>query len=562
MKRFVTFLFLVFISGIYAQNDWSVTSSLPTIPYTPGPGYVNIVKAGFDTDNDGWGEFICAYSDADSNFILMYEASADNTYDLVWQWKYPVPANSFAGIVVGDLDGNGVVEIITTMPSVTDGTNPPRLWVFEWNGVTGENKYGSYSGSDFTPHSSWNFDLAANTDYRPYSLTIEDIDDDGMNELIVGVRSGDNGREVLVANVSGTFSSGFVAWNIEYQVNGWGGGSLYSVTTGDLDGDGHKEIHAMLWNLFSLRFIEVTGANTYALVNELLEIYPETDYGALDGVCVGNVNNDGSNEMYIAGTEDPNQVFCITNVTDVSTIDSTDIRNSEFYKIPAPVDGGFRSMQLADPDGDGKADLMIAGERNGRVYDLEYKGSGDPADSANWDLNIAFDLFEECAADLGITADSAANLLTPRLFYGHITENDMDQDGHNEYVVINWSPDIGSWANDQELWVVENGVASGFTFDGNRIPKQIVLRQNYPNPFNPETKIPYTLQTASDVSIVIYDLLGQKVRTLVNEFKAAGDYETQWNGLTDAGSQAASGVYIYKLITKDKQISKRMNLIR
>jgi len=557
-------LTLLLLFGVNAQNTWDATFGIPLIPFAPETGYLNIVKSGFDTDNDGWGEFICAFSDApaDSNFILMYEASADNTYDLVWYWKYPVSANSFPGITVGDLDGNGVVEIITTMPSIDGGTNPPRLWVFEWNGVTGENKYGSYTGSDFVPHSSWNFDVAASIDYRPYSLTVEDIDGDGTNELIVGVRSATDGREVLVATVSGSFITGFVAWNIEYQINGWGGGSLYSVTTGDLDGDGHKEIHAMLWNLFSLRFIEVTAANTYALVNELLEIYPETDYGALDGVCVCDVNNDGTNEMYIAGTEDPNMVFCITNVTDVSAIDSTDIRNSEFYQIPAPVDGGLRSMYAVDPDGDGKTDLMIAGERNGRVYDLEYKGSGDPSNAANWDLYIAFDLFEECAADLGITADSAAQLLTPRLFYGHPSGIDMDQDGHKEYAVINWSPDVGSWVNDQELWIVENGVAGGFTFNGNGIPKQIVLQQNYPNPFNPETKIPYNLQTAGDVSVVVYDLLGRKVRTLVNEVQSAGSYETHWDGLTDAGSQAASGIYIYKLTTKDKQISKKMNLIR
>jgi len=561
MNKFLLVIFALFlISGAYAQS-WDVSWNLGDLPYQPGANDVSIVKAGFDTDEDGWGEFICAYSDLDSNYILMYEASADDVYDLVWSWQYPVAANTFPGIVVGDLDGNGVVEIITTMPSVADGTNPPRLWVFEWNGVTGENKYGSYSGSDFVPHSSWNFDVAVSTDYRPYSLTIEDIDGDATNELIVGVRSGTNDREVLVANVSGTFITGFVAWNIEYQVNGWGGGSMYSVTTGDLDGDGNQEIHAMLWNLFSLRFIEVTGADTYTLVNELLEVF-STDYGALDGVVVTDVNGDGTNEMYIAGTENDNQVFCITNVTDVSTIDTTDIQNSRFYKLPAPVDGGLRSMYEADPDGDGNVDLMIAGERNGRVFDLEYKGTGDPADSASWDLSIAFDVFEECAADLGISVDSAQSLLTPRLFYGHPADTDMDQDGYNEYVVINWSADFASWANDKVVWVVENGTASGFTFEGNGIPTRIVLSQNYPNPFNPETKIPYNLENAGDISITIYDLLGQKVRTLVNDFKAAGNYTTQWDGLTDAGAQAASGVYIYKLTTKDKQISKKMNLIR
>ncbi len=559
-KFLLTLLSFLFITGVHAQNNWDLAWNLGQMPFAaPNSSEMGIVKAGFDTDEDGWGEFLCAYTDLDSNFILMYEASADDTYDLVWYWKYPVPANTFAGIAVGDLDGNGTVEIITTNPSVADGTNPPRIWIFEWNGVTGENKYGNYSGSSFLPHAEWNFDLPVSTDFRPYSLTIEDIDGDATNELIVGVRSGDRDREVLVASVSGTFVSGFVAWNIEYNLQGLTGGSMYSVTTGDLDNDGNGEIHAFLWDLFTLRFIESTGPDTYQLVNELIEVFPADDYGAVDGVRVADVNNDGTNEMYIAGTEPDNQLFIITNITDVSTIDSADIQN--FYSIPITDDGKLRSMYVADPDGDGNADLMIAGERNGQIFDLEYKGTGDPADSANWDLTIAFDIFEVAAADLGITADSAANLISPRMFYGHPAD-DMDQDGNDEYVFVNYSADYSSWPGDQCLWLIESGTASRISFDGTNIPKKIVLGQNYPNPFNPETKFTYNLQKAGDVSVIIYDLLGQKVKTLVNDFKSAGSYSATWDGLTDEGVQAASGVYIYKLTTKDKQISKKMNLIR
>jgi len=76
--------------------------------------------------------------------------------------------------------------------------------------------------------------------------TIEDI-----NELIIGVRSGDDGRGVYVAQITGTVA-GINFWNAEYVFNGWSGGSLYSVTTGDLDGDGLLEIHAVMWNMMSV----------------------------------------------------------------------------------------------------------------------------------------------------------------------------------------------------------------------------------------------------------------------------------------------------------------------
>jgi len=563
LNTLTSLLTFLFISVSHAQNSWDISWSLDQMPFAAtNSSEMSIVKAGFDTDEDGWGEFICAYSDLDSNFILMYEASANDNYDLVWSWKYPVNANTFPGIAVGDLDGNGTVEIITTMPSVADGTNPPRLWVFEWNGVTGENKYGSYIGGTSAPHAQWNFDLPDNTDFRPYSLTIEDIDNDANNELIVGTRQGDRGREVMVVSVTGIFVTGFVGWNIEYNLQGLTGGAMYSVTTGDLDNDGKREIHALLWDLFTLRIIECTGPNTFQLVNELIEVFPNYDFGALDGVGVADVNNDGTNEMYVAGMNGlsgPNQLFMITNTTDVSTIDSADVK--KFYRLPGIGTSGLRSMYIADPDADGKTDLMIAGERNGQIFDLEYKGTGDPADTTNWELNIAFDLFEIVSADLGITIDSAQSVVSPRFFYGHPAQ-DMDKDGKNEYVFVNYSADWVSWPADQCLWVIESGDLSNIDLKGNGIPKRIVLSQNYPNPFNPETKFSYDLQKAGNVSIIIYDLLGRKIRTLANGFNTAGKHSVEWDGLTDLGNEAASGVYIYKLKANGKELSRKMNLVR
>ncbi|KAA3653659.1 MAG: hypothetical protein DWQ10_18255, partial [Calditrichaeota bacterium] len=302
-KVLLLLLFLLFVSGVYGQNTWNFAWKMDQQPFTPpaAGSEMGIVKSGFDTDEDGWGEFVCAYTDKDSNYVLMYEANGDNSYVLVWYWRYPVDANTFAGIVIGDMDNNGVVEIITSMPSVVsaENPNPSRLWIFEWNGVQGENKYGVYAGEDFTPTSEWNFNLDDNIDFRPYSLTVEDIDLDGTNELIVGVRAGDRGREVLVADVIGEFSS-LGAWNVEYNLPALSGGALYNVSTGDLDNDGNREIHVAIWNLFSLMIIECTGPNTYEVQVEHNAIFSASgiDHGALDAVRVADANNDGVNELY------------------------------------------------------------------------------------------------------------------------------------------------------------------------------------------------------------------------------------------------------------------------
>ncbi len=80
-----------------------------------------------------------------------------------------------------------------------------------------------------------------------------------------------------------------------------------------------------------------------------------------------------------------------------------------------------------------------------------------------------------------------------------------------------------------------------------QLPTVYKLEQNYPNPFNPSTTINYQLPEAGSVRIVIYNMLGQIVRTLVNEEQSAGYYSQIWNGADDSNRKVASGVYIYRI---------------
>jgi hypothetical protein len=96
----------------------------------------------------------------------------------------------------------------------------------------------------------------------------------------------------------------------------------------------------------------------------------------------------------------------------------------------------------------------------------------------------------------------------------------------------------------------------------NQIPDSYKLYNNYPNPFNPQTTIKYDLQKPGKVVIEIFNLLGQKIRTLVNEEKVAGSYTTTWNGTTDKGLNAASGIYFYRIKTENFSNTKKMILMR
>lgn len=86
------------------------------------------------------------------------------------------------------------------------------------------------------------------------------------------------------------------------------------------------------------------------------------------------------------------------------------------------------------------------------------------------------------------------------------------------------------------------------TFTGtNVVPTEFSLRRNYPNPFNPTTTIGYDLAQDGTTRLEVYNLLGQRVRSLVTGFQLAGTYQVSWNGQNDVGHQVASGVYFYRL---------------
>ncbi|MBD3403238.1 T9SS type A sorting domain-containing protein [candidate division GN15 bacterium] len=94
------------------------------------------------------------------------------------------------------------------------------------------------------------------------------------------------------------------------------------------------------------------------------------------------------------------------------------------------------------------------------------------------------------------------------------------------------------------------------------VPQTFSLAQNYPNPFNPETNINFSLPTASEVRLEVFNLLGQKVTTLANQEYDAGQHTVVWDGTSDAGNKVASGVYFYRLVTDQFSDTKKMLMLK
>lgn len=119
---------------------------------------------------------------------------------------------------------------------------------------------------------------------------------------------------------------------------------------------------------------------------------------------------------------------------------------------------------------------------------------------------------------------------------------------------LNWFPDKkAEW----ETWktAVEKNRAG-------EMPVQFALAQNYPNPFNPSTSIQFQLIAPANVKLEIFNVIGQKVKTLLNQKMAAGAHRAVWDGLDDAGQAVGAGIYYYRLSTNQNVSTRKMVLLK
>lgn len=113
------------------------------------------------------------------------------------------------------------------------------------------------------------------------------------------------------------------------------------------------------------------------------------------------------------------------------------------------------------------------------------------------------------------------------------------------------------------------GGVSTAIYDGNpfeHLPNSFELAQNYPNPFNPTTTISYTIRPTDEKGAVtkleVFNIMGQKVTTLVDEAQIPGRYEVQWDGTNASNQQVSSGIYFYRLIRGSEGNTKKMTLLK
>jgi hypothetical protein len=600
-------------------QDWEFRnaiahSDVDSLYRSDNTGNSRTVFGGFDLDQDGIKELILTDYGGIGVRLFEYNQSAD-----AFELKWSSPPDTARGknrrkgsnprvVTVGDLDSDNKWEIMFPLAS-----QPSGWYIYEWDGVRGSDNYGTtYSSiinteidsccaADFTLY-------RADHDGIPFIL---DVDKDGRQELLLATtRTAAGGKRGLqIIYVEGDIEhnaggAGFETWRTEFMLDraNYGGGTPVQSIPADLDGDGSFEIVNHTFNFFNFFNVDVLGPNSYqapdpASPTRFIQVTRPNDQVALFGGDVADIDQDGNDEVYFANfTTRDLYVIDYNPGDDVLSIDATHV-------VKVVPNLGTSHASIFDVDKNGHPNIIVGGGYPRTIVSAEFVG-GNPRDPAAYKTSVIYtgenDIFtgaENNPIDivvkdsLGVmtTTQSISNRFVSKL-QAHFKDQpiDFDNDGDREILAsfqsnqaeigtltLTWNPTAGKY--DSVLTKIKNpkswsmmrfeftGVGTGV--EGREVsfitPNDYVLEQNYPNPFNPSTNIQYALPLNKRVTLRIYNLMGQVVRTLVDdELQTAGRHVVTWDGRDAKGYQVATGTYIYSLEFGNFRKTRRMTLVK
>ena len=207
-------------------------------------------------------------------------------------------------------------------------------------------------------------------------------------------------------------------------------------------------------------------------------------------------------------------------------------------------DGHFSVSAAAGGDAEANG-FMISTNATGTVIGFSLAGTTIPAGSGDF-LVIS-----------GTTEAAAGTIVVLNAIEDCDSDGNPQCDGDDTRMVLS-----DSNAQALESSFLSSAWTVGDNTLGNEQPLEFTLSANYPNPFNPSTTIDYSIATASDVSIVVYDMMGREVKTLVADFATPGSYSVVWDAKNNEGMSVSAGMYVYKMISGNFVEVNKMLLVK
>ena len=241
------------------------------------------------------------------------------------------------------------------------------------------------------------------------------------------------------------------------------------------------------------------------------------------------------------------------------------------YSVQQTIDGGYIIAGWTNSFGDVNYDLWLIKtdvEGNEEWNKLFGGSDSDRGYSVQQTIDGGYIItgetksFGNGESDLWlIKTDAEGNEEWDKVFGGSDSDRgySVQQTENTEYVITGWTKSFGNGNNDAWLIKVENPIAK---IKESNIPDIFVFYQNYPNPFNLTTSLAYVLPKDELVNITIYDMMGRKIKTFVNNSQTAGYNSIQWNATNHRNEPVSAGLYLYTIQAGEFRQTKKMVLLK
>jgi len=309
---------------------------------------------------------------------------------------------------------------------------------------------------------------------------------------------------------------------------------------------------------------------------------------ASDGLFTTNEDTDYSGTFSASDAEGDSLTYSILDSTDNGTLILSDPISGTFTYSPIENFNGSDSLTFSVSDGTlldtGTVNITVVGlndapssfalSEQDSVY-ITMDNFATDSISFTWDESIdvdgdelLYDFTASLKVDGQVKAEYSSSSLTIReMKIDHQSVFDEIFAAQAMLGGIEWDVSVSDgieevMSQNGALTLGVNASAAVLSINGELLPEVFALHQNYPNPFNPITTLRYDLPENSRVNIIIYDMLGRQVKTLINQTQDAGYRSVIWNATNDYGKPVSAGIYLYQIQAGGYMQTKKMVLLK